>query len=215
MDVKPDSVFIQFTQIYTSAVSTGMYIREYYPDIKKVLVIGSEVLAKELGEAPLEAEHCTLMGGMTTEDFRQMIKNIDKSIDALVVGIDYNMNFKKLSLASLYIQMGKPWFATNRDSYIRVDDHKLPGAGSIISQIEVASNTKPLLVGKPNPYILQHIIELLKLKHSECLMIGDNLHTDIEFGSNAKVDTVCTMTGVTSWAEAEKGPKATYYCEHL
>jgi 4-nitrophenyl phosphatase len=46
-------------------------------------------------------------------------------------------------------------------------------------------------------------------------MIGDNLHTDIEFGIAASVDTLCTMTGVTSWEEVENGPRATYYCEHL
>jgi 4-nitrophenyl phosphatase len=128
-----------------------------------------------------------------------MIQNIDKSIDALVVGVDYSMNFRKLSLASLYIPMGKPIFATNKDRYISVGGYKLPGAGSCVAQIEYATNTIATVVGKPNPFILNHIMETYALKHEECLMVGDNLHTDIEFGHNAKIDTLCTMTGVTAW----------------
>jgi 4-nitrophenyl phosphatase len=58
-------------------------------------------------------------------------------------------------------------------------------------------------------------VESYGLKKEECLMVGDNLQTDIEFANNAEVDSLLTMTGVTSWQEAESGPKATYYCEHL
>lgn len=47
-----------------------------------------------------------------------MSENLDKTVDALVVGVDYNMNFKKLALASLYIQSGIRCFATNKDRYI-------------------------------------------------------------------------------------------------
>jgi ribonucleotide monophosphatase NagD (HAD superfamily) len=75
------------------------------------------------------------MGAITTEEFRQMTKTIDKTVDAVLVAIDYSMNFKKLALASLYVQLGRPLFATNKDNYIRVDDFKLPGAGTCVSQV--------------------------------------------------------------------------------
>lgn len=45
-------------------------------------------------------------------------------------------------------------------------------------------------------------------------MIGDNLNTDIEFAINAGVDSLLTLTGVTSPHDLESA-KATYYCEHL
>lgn len=144
-----------------------------------------------------------------------MIGKIDPTVDALVVGVDYSMNFKKLALASLYIQKGVSWFATNKDRYIEVAGFKLPGAGTSVVQIEYATNTIATTVGKPNPFILDHLMEKYNLNPKDCLMVGDNLYTDIELGLNAKVDTLCTMTGVSSWKDIETGPQATYYCEHL
>lgn len=68
-----------------------------------------------------------------------MIHDIDKSVDAVVVGVDYSLSFGKVALASLYVQHGKPLFATNKDQSILVAGKMLPGAGSCVAPIEVAS----------------------------------------------------------------------------
>lgn len=143
-------------------------------------------------------EHVTVSGEMNAQIFKQMSESLDKTVDALVVGIDYSMNFKKLALASLYIQNGAKWFATNKDRYIEVAGKKLPGAGTGVVQIEFATNTVANPIGKPNPYILHHIFKKMNIDPKKCLMVGDNLYTDIEFGNRAKIDTICTLTGVTS-----------------
>ena len=185
--------------VYNSTTSTALYLRRHHPTIRKLLVIGSENLLKELRVDSLETVECPTQGSTTIQDFKQMINNIDTSIDAVVVGVDYSINFGKVALASLYIQMGRPLFATNKDQSILIAGYKLPGAGSCVTPIEFASGTKATVVGKPNPFILEHIIETYGLKKEECLMVGDNLQTDIEFAQNAGVDSLLTMTGVTSW----------------
>lgn len=193
----------------------GLYLKRNHPNIKKLLVIGSENLKNELSSEGLEAVTCSPPANTTTQVFKEMIDASDPSIDAVVVGIDYSLNFGKIAQASLYLQNGKPLFATNKDQAILVSGKKLPGAGCGVTAIEFASSVKATVVGKPNPFILNHIIDVCGLAKSECLMVGDNLFTDIEFARNAGVDCLLTMTGVTSWADVEAGPRATYYCDHL
>lgn len=53
-------------------------------------------------------------------------------------------------------------------------------------------------MGKPNEFILDYLIEKENLKKSECVMIGDNLETDILFGEKGGISTLCTLTGVTT-----------------
>lgn len=48
------------------------------------------------------------------------------------------------------------------------------------------------------------ICEQNGLKKEECLMVGDNMETDIQLGINAKIDTLLVYTGVTNAETMEK-----------
>ena len=49
----------------------------------------------------------------------------------------------------------------------------------------------------------------------DCLMIGDNLNTDIKFAINSGVDSLCVLTGNTDEAEVLEQKLPTYYAERL
>lgn len=53
-------------------------------------------------------------------------------------------------------------------------------------------------MGKPNEFILDFLIEKEQLKKEECIMVGDNLETDILFGQKGGIHTLCTLSGVTT-----------------
>jgi 4-nitrophenyl phosphatase len=57
---------------------------------------------------------------------------------------------------------------------------------------------RPLLTGKPNPFIIDEICAQNNIDKKDCLMVGDNLETDILFGVNASIDTLLVLTGVTN-----------------
>ncbi len=68
-----------------------------------------------------------------------------------------------------------------------------------VGAIKGCTNIEPINVGKPAPFLLDYIIA----KHqcddrSRICMVGDNLHTDILFGRDNGLQTVLTLTGVTS-----------------
>lgn len=107
------------------------------------------------------------------------------------------MTFMKQCLIGFHIQNGIKFFGTNPDKYTMIGSYKVPGAGSIITCIEISTNTKAEIIGKPNTFIIEHIIKSKHLDREQCIMIGDNLETDIAFGNAAGVDTLCVLSGVT------------------
>lgn len=69
--------------------------------------------------------------------------------------------------------------------------------------------------------MIDHIIESKKLDKSQCIMIGDNRETDIAFGNNAGISTLCVLSGVTERSDIETEEKLkkysipTYYSHNL
>jgi 4-nitrophenyl phosphatase len=46
-------------------------------------------------------------------------------------------------------------------------------------------------------------------------MIGDNLDTDIQFGLNGKIDTLCVLTGNSNEEMVLKSNLSSYYADFL
>lgn len=78
-----------------------------------------------------------------------------------------------------------------------------PGTGSLTAAVETASGRKALVVGKPNTYMFDCIVERFGVDPSRTLMVGDRLETDILFGKNCGLSTILTLTGVSRLEEAQ------------
>ncbi len=72
-------------------------------------------------------------GRMEAESFEKV--EIDKDIKAVVVGLDTKFTYSKLCLASLYIQAGAKFIATNDDAYDNIGGRKMAGAGAMVHSI--------------------------------------------------------------------------------
>ncbi len=59
--------------------------------------------------------------------------------------------------ASLYVQNGAHFIATNEDKYDMVAGKKMPANGALVSSIATASDKKPFVVGKPNKFAIDYI----------------------------------------------------------
>jgi ribonucleotide monophosphatase NagD (HAD superfamily) len=108
------------------------------------------------------------------------------------------MTFIKQCYISFHIQNGIKLFGTNPDKFINLGGYKLPGNGAILAAIEASCHTQAEIMGKPNSYILDYIVKKDNLNKKECIMVGDSRETDIRFGNNGSIDTVCVLSGVTS-----------------
>ncbi|SFX42211.1 4-nitrophenyl phosphatase [Thermoactinomyces sp. DSM 45891] len=182
-------------QVYTSAMATAQYIQKNHPR-SKVFVVGEEGLYHALIEVDM-----TLT---------------DREPDVVVAGIDRTFDYEKCKRASLAIQAGAAYIATNVDRVLPTEEGYLPGSGTINIAISHASNRKPVVIGKPETIILQYALELLGTKEDETLIVGDNLETDILTGVRGGVDTLMVTTGVHTRLDVEKyNITPTFVVDHL
>ena len=190
----------KYENVYPSSYLTGKYIKDNFPNIKKIYLIGRDKL-----KIQLEEFHFEVCGG--PEDDLKTISlsevkdfKLDSEIDALVCGTDDKINFYKIVYASNVAMQRKIFFGTNYDSCALYGNVIVPGAYSYISAIEIASNVKAKIVAKPNKDVLPVMMRNFNLSEDvlkETLMIGDSIRTDIQFAVNCGIDSLLVMTGHT------------------
>jgi 4-nitrophenyl phosphatase len=78
----------------------------------------------------------------------------------------------------------------------------VPGSGAIIGSVEVVADREPdIVLGKPAARTTEMALDRLGAPAEECLLVGDNLRTDIAMGEAAGMTTVLVLTGASSRAD--------------
>jgi 4-nitrophenyl phosphatase len=168
--------------ILTSSQVAAEYISEQYRYGGPVFIIGENGLVQALGE---KGFYHSREGAL-----------------AVVVGMDRNLTYEKLSQACLLIRSGVKFIGTNADRSFPIPEGLAPGAGSILAALEAATDVSPIVVGKPSQPIYQAALNKLESNPIETLIVGDRLETDILGGQNIGCLTACVLSGVTKREEA-------------
>jgi 4-nitrophenyl phosphatase len=167
---------------------------------RRAFVIGEEGLTSEL--KPLGME---LVGPVAAS-----------RVDYVIVGWDREFDFNKLKAAVLAIRDGAHFIATNADATYPTPEGLWPGAGSIVAAVSTGSGQVPVVVGKPNPLIVEIALDRMASGPKETLLIGDRLDTDILSGIAAGIDTLLVLTGVSTPEEVnETGIRPTHVRDSL
>ena len=176
-------------EIMTSSYATALYFIERKAVGKTVYQIGEIGITEEL-----EAIGMRVISDMNEPDAH---------IDFVVVGIDTDFHYRKLARAQRAILEGAEFIATNEDATFPVEGGALmPGGGCMVAAVRVATSVEPFVVGKPQTYAYDKILELTNTPADKSVMVGDRLDTDILVGNRAGAETVLVLTGVTSKEEA-------------
>ena len=135
---------------------------------------------------------------------------------AVVVGIDRQINFQKMAEAALLVRRNVPFYATNPDKTFPTPRGEIPGAGAWIAVVVTATGMEPIYAGKPAPYLIELARERLGTKKVETLVVGDRLETDIAGGQADGCPCVLVLSGVSTreMGEAWK-PKVDVIAEDL
>jgi len=127
---------------------------------------------------------------------------LGKGVDAVVVGLDTEFNYRKLCIANVLLQRypNAMLVATNEDAYdlVGVDARHLPGNGSLVKALEYCSQRKAINVGKPSVILAQLLEEEYGLNLERTLIVGDRLDTDIKFGKDCGMKSALVLTGCTT-----------------
>ena len=139
----------------------------------------------------------------------------DRSVDAVVVGLDRGVTYEDLRLASALVAQGASFVATNADaSFPAADGTDWPGAGALVAAIETTTGATAEVVGKPNAPILR--AALVRAGGGSPLLVGDRLDTDIAGARALGWDSLLVFTGIAARSDlAASAVAPTYIGEDL
>lgn len=177
---------IDLQRILTSAIATGDWLA-MHPPIGRYYYIGGE----SIGEA--------------LQVYASAIYD-DKNPDTVIVGLDPQLTYEKLKIATLAIRRGARFIATNPDVTLPTEEGLAPGAGAIIAALVAATGVQPTIIGKPYRPIMDYALRILKLPAENVAALGDRLDTDIAGGKAVGLRTMMVLTGVSTQAEVDALP---------
>jgi len=174
--------------IVTTVEATIDCLKSTLPRARRLFILGTDSMVTQFVAAGYE---------LAADD-------ADDSPDAVVVSFDMGLSYSRLCRAAWWIKEGLPYVATNPDFVCPTDERTLlVDCGSICACLEAATGRRPdVVLGKPDPGILQGIIRRHGLQPSQLAMVGDRLYTDIATGLNAGALSVLVLSGEASAAEA-------------
>jgi HAD superfamily hydrolase (TIGR01450 family) len=183
--------------IVTAARATAVMLNERVPRPALAMVLGGAGLARELRDEGIRVVPPTDHG-------------LAARPDTLVVGVDFRLSYRRLSIAADVARRGALFVATNRDPiYPAADEQLFAGAGSIVAAVAVAAGRQPdFTVGKPEPGLFQAAAEVGGARVQDAVVIGDNLLSDIAGAQNVGARSILMLTGVTTADMAADAPPA-------
>jgi HAD superfamily hydrolase (TIGR01450 family) len=114
---------------------------------------------------------------------------------ALLVGLDWDLDYDRLTRAADAIRAGARFIATNTDPTYPVSDGLLPGGGAMVAAVERTTGIAPEVAGKPHAPMR----ELIRARgFDDAWVIGDRVDTDIALArSEPGWRSILVGTGVT------------------
>jgi 4-nitrophenyl phosphatase len=76
------------------------------------------------------------------------------------------------------------------------------GSGALTGMLCYAANVQPVYCGKPQEFFFVELCHRINVAPRDCLLIGDNLESDIGGAKRLGMRTILTLTGVTRRADA-------------
>lgn len=170
---------VTLENVLTSGQATGAYLARKKRGAR-VFVLGTRALEREL-----------LSYGLASSDG-------SGEVDFVVAGFDTELTYAKLQAACELIDRGTAYVATNPDLVCPVGANRaIPDCGSICAMIENATGKKPYVIGKPRPEMAESLCSKFTVPPEKTAVIGDRLYTDIAMGRNARLLSICVLTGET------------------
>lgn len=177
--------------ILGSAEATSNWLAERMPPGTKVIMMGEASLRNALLAKGFD---------LVTDPF---------AAEVVVASIFFGLNYEVLTNLNLAIRNGARFIATNPDPSLPTERGQVPGTGSLVALLSVASGQQPEYVGKPYPGMYEQAMHRVGTEPAETLMVGDRYETDIVGALELGMIAAGVTTGVTTrdeFAAVERPP---------
>ena len=197
--------------IVTSGYATAHYLERRVPKPKDVLVIGADGLRREIRAVGIGVrEAASLPGAHPPRDaaadgvdpgaMRRYLASLPETAppDVVVVGLDLHLTYAKIAEAQRAVLAGAALVCSNRDRAYPVEGRLLPGAGTIVAAIEVATGTRAVCIGKPEPFLFEEAIRRAGPEAgARAVVVGDSTDYDMVAAHRVGATGVLITTGLT------------------
>lgn len=114
----------------------------------------------------------------------------------VVVAFDTEVTYAKLQKASIFIQNGVKYLATNIDLVCPTDHGYIPDTGALYQLLQTTTGIKPYKVfGKPLPSMIESYLHDVSV--DDIVIVGDRTYTDMQLAKEIHCDFILTLTGET------------------
>lgn len=144
-----------------------------------MLIVGTASLGDQISAAGLEP-----------------VRTAGDDVSAVVQGHSPETGWADLAEASIVIRAGGLWVATNTDTTLPTERGLMPGNGSMVGALRIATGAEPVVAGKPQPLLFETAARSAEAKRP--LVVGDRLDTDIAGAVAAGLDSLCVLTGIAT-----------------
>ena len=176
-----------FGRVVSSSTAAGRLVHAG----ERVFVVGGPGIAEAVKDAG-----AVVLGSVERGD----------PVDAVVVGIDREFSYSKLTAASIAVRAGARFVATNHDPTYPTPTGLTPGGGAIVAAVAYASETVAIYAGKPQRTMFDAAKECGRallgrdVRTDEVVVVGDRLDSDGTFAHNAGVRFCHVRSGVDAIA---------------
>ncbi len=181
--------------IVTSAYATAHYLQRLDPQPRDVYVVGANGLRVEIRATGIPVRDAATVPGIEPS------VALPPPADTVVVGLDLHVTYAKIAEAQRCVLAGARFICSNRDRAYPVEGRLLPGAGTIVAAIEVATGTTAICIGKPEPFLFEEVLRRAGERHA--VVIGDSTDYDIVAAHRVGASAVLILTGLTEESAVE------------
>lgn len=185
---------VEGNQVVTAATDLMYDLAEALPEGSRVLVVGTESLARVVAEAGY-----------------QVAPDAIERVDAVVQGFGPNVDWAMLTEAAYALSDGAKFFATNLDATLPTERGFALGNGALVAAVSRATGKRAVSGGKPRPEIFTRAAA--KLRMERAIVVGDRLNTDIAGAVAAKLPSLHVLSGVNSARDvvlAQRGQRPSF-----
>jgi len=211
VDVDPD-------HIYTAASAACDYVLQRFGDPAAAAVIG----AASLGGPATPVADLNSVGpakprilNISTEGVEEMLEDkvhwvrmMDEPCDAVICGVPLNVyaTEDRIRAALVQLRQGAQLIAICADRVYPSPRGLELGVGAFAAMFAYAANTTPVYCGKPEPLFFRELCRRLGVRPEKCVLVGDNLESDIAGAKGVGMTAGLVLTGVSTRADIERAP---------
>ena len=184
---------------FTSAQAAVRLLGERFPGAR-VYCQGTASLVRELRQGGVDVTEAV------------------EPVEVVLTGFDLELTSEKLrrTCQILTEQKQVAYYATNPDLVCPVSFGYVPDCGSMSVMLRNATGRMPVFIGKPEPTMIQIVMEKYGASPAETVVVGDRVYTDVAAGVRAGVTTLGVLSGEATLADYQAAPEPpTYVFDHV